>query len=148
MTREERFWAKVKKSDGCWEWVGAVNSRGYGFLWVDKRSFRAHRLSWEIHHGPIPSGLLVCHRCDNPICVNPAHLFLGTDADNNHDMRKKGRAASHRGEKNPRAKLTPEQVSEIRGRMGEKSGVKLSVEYGVNPTTIHRIWSAKRWVQD
>ncbi len=86
-----RFWQKVQKGDGCWEWQGSRNKLGYGITSLRGRAIRAHRVSWEIVNGPIPDGLLVCHRCDNPACVRPDHLFLGTQIDNLRDMRTKGR---------------------------------------------------------
>ena len=90
---EERFWAKVKKSDGCWEWTGDKNKGRYGSIYCseEKRNLRAHRMSYEMHKGPITDGLWVLHRCDNPPCVNPDHLFLGTARDNIMDAIKKGR---------------------------------------------------------
>ena len=100
---EIRFWKYVKKSEGCWIWTGAKKQGGYGVITVyrdeDLRTHKrmlAHRLSWEIHNGKILDGLCVCHHCDNPPCVNPAHLFLGTMLDNTLDCYKKGRMPSKR----------------------------------------------------
>lgn len=95
----DRFWENVQKSnDGCWIWTASVSRAGYGDIWVGLRPgvriIKVHRLSWEIHYGPIPDGLFVCHRCDNPRCVRPDHLFLGTHTDNMRDASAKGRLRS------------------------------------------------------
>lgn len=96
-TLEERFWKKVLKTEGCWLWLGAPTTVGYGLIWANRRNWFAHRLSWQFHCGPIPEGdgyhgMCVLHHCDTPLCVRPDHLFLG--ADNNADMMMKGRQVS------------------------------------------------------
>lgn len=98
-TLEDRFWAKVAKSKrGCWEWTGSLSAAGYGQLFSGRgmNPHRAHRLSWTLHFGPIPNGLFVCHACDNPKCVRPGHLFLGTHVANMRDCANKKRAGTGR----------------------------------------------------
>ena len=98
-TTKSRFWAKVKKSDGCWEWTGALTRVGYGHFFMGHRNDQrqgAHRVSWAIHNGPIHNGLHVLHRCDNRRCVRPSHLFLGTNQDNQQDCLDKNRNARSR----------------------------------------------------
>lgn len=137
---EERFWMKVKKgtSEECWEWQES-NRRGYGCLWVNRKYISAHRFSWILHYGHIEEGLCVLHKCDNPICVNPTHLFLGTNLDNTQDRVNKGRSAN--GEKTSRGKLSREDVSTIKELMKtRKVRVKLIAEkYNVSAITIYRI---------
>ena len=128
-TEAERFWAKVVKSDGCWEWHGARNESGHGRFF---RNRGAHRWSWEAAYGPIPKGLDVCHVCDNPPCVNPAHLFLGTHADNTWDMFAKGR--------HPNKPLAAADIQEI--RIAHANGVTLSAlarQYGTTQQALGRI---------
>ena len=95
---EERFWEKVKKSTDCWNWTAGTNSKGYGRILNSRKEcegeISAHRLSWVLHNGPIPEGLQVLHNCDNPPCVRPDHLFLGTNLDNMRDKKNKGRSAN------------------------------------------------------
>lgn len=143
---EHRFWSKVDKSHDCWEWTAHRTHDGYGRFTLRHGVPRmAHRVAYELTHGTIPDGLLVCHRCDNPACVRPAHLFLGTNNDNMRDMVAKGRG--HAGIRNIRAKLTPTQVKEIRtratGKWGEQS--RLGREYGVDHSTIARIIKGQTW---
>lgn len=122
----QRFWGKVDTTGECWEWRGAKSRGGYGYMIRYRdgkpRSYLAHRVSWEIAHGPIPAGLLVCHHCDNPGCVRPDHLFVGTDADNSRDMWSKGRGRPPRGFNHPRATLTWAQVCEIRAQFAHGPG--------------------------
>lgn len=95
---EERFWEKVDKSGDCWVWTRSTNGSGYGQITMPRAGapMLAHRVSWLLHYGPIPAGLFVCHRCDNPPCIRPEHLFLGTNRDNSRDMGAKGRAGATR----------------------------------------------------
>jgi len=152
---EARFWAKVDKSGDCWLWVGAHNGNsGHGqfqFPAIARggRLTSAHRASWYFAHGEIPQGLHVCHHCDNPPCVNPAHLFLGTAKDNMHDAIQKGRfkfPAVMVGERNNRAKLTWDIVRSIRtaAAAGDNFGV-LSRRYGVARSTLQSVVVGETW---
>lgn len=147
-----RFWAKVDKTGHCWTWTGATY-QGYGIMHLPRcrdRTQRAHRVSWTITHGLIPDGMHVCHHCDNPPCVNPAHLFLGTDADNLKDMRDKGRhpgfGPRRKGEAHHFSKMTAETVLECRSRhaAGEKAPT-LSRAYGVNKSSMYAILRRRSW---
>ena len=145
---QERFWAKVDKTGDCWPWMGGTYRGGYGAFGVRAGETRhAHRVAWELANGPIPSGFFVCHHCDNRLCVNPSHLFLGTVQDNASDCRSKNRNWVAYGDRCGKAKLTKEQVSEIRrlyatGRYQQKD---LAPMFDVDRTTIHRIVRQKRW---
>lgn len=110
-----RFWSKVDRrgSDDCWEWQGSRDKDGYGRFHLRGSETKAHRFSFELHYGPIPVGKMVCHSCDNPPCVNPSHLWLGTNQDNINDAAEKGRTHSPKGELHPMAILTREDVEEI-----------------------------------
>ena len=159
-----RFWSKVDRSQGkdaCWLWLAGRDTCGYGFFWF-KGTHHAQRIAWELTNGAIPDGMLVCHHCDNPGCVNPAHLWLGTQKDNMRDMLRKGRgnkasgerngrythpARSARGERSGRAKLTEEIVCESRRRYinGEINISKLAREHGVNRDTMADAIKGKTW---
>lgn len=146
----DRFWEKVDKRgpNECWNWKAATLHYGHGsFGGFPSGETQAHRISWTLHHGPIPKGLCVCHKCDNPSCVNPAHLFLGTRADNIYDMMAKGRQVPPRGERCAQHKLTAAQVQDIKEQYatGEVSQRALAKEFKVGQQQIHRIVSGKRW---
>jgi len=147
-TIEERFWEKVKKTKTCWLWKGSIVLDRYGQIFIGKRKIRAHRLSWTIHFGEIPKGLLVCHHCDNPSCVNPKHLFLGTNKDNLLDAGKKGRLSyPYPGVGGGNSKLTKEQVLEIRKlyKKGSMDHRELAELFNVTERTIAYIISRGRW---
>ena len=147
----DRFWAKVLRGPGCWEWTGNRSYQNYGRLLIvgTMRKAFAHRVSWEIHHGPIPDGMFVCHRCDNPPCVRPDHLFLGTHQDNMDDRTAKGRhvAVSMPGETNPSAKLSLEQVREIRRTATRRRGEQMAMAraYGVSGVLIGKVIRQEIW---
>lgn len=144
-TLEERFWKKVERSDSCWEWTGARDQKGYGALVWAGRVHGSHRIAWELTNGPITDGLHVLHRCDNPPCVRPDHLFLGTHRDNMRDRDRKGRLVNLRGEQHPQARLTDAQVAEVRARRAAgATTVALAAEYGVGQKNISDICLGKR----
>lgn len=139
-----RFWSKVRVSaeTNCWPWQGPVGHNGYGLFSIGSVHFRAHRLSAEFFGATIEPGQLVMHSCDNPPCVNPVHLIVGTQADNMRDMVAKGRHVWSTG----RSKLTAQQVIEIRRRLAAgEMGTALASEYRVHPQTIHHIKSRRYW---
>jgi len=139
----ERFWSRVDKTDGCWAWTGTVESGGYGALSWEGHKRRAPRLSWELHYGPIPPGLFVCHHCDNPPCVRPDHLFVGTLADNNHDRDAKGRQVSLSGERHGMAKLTSAWARVIKA--STESHAALARLYGVDESTVRAVRTGEAW---
>lgn len=141
-----RFFAKVTKGPNCWGWTATVNNKGYGMIYpgpelggTNRNKWPAQRVSWIVHKGPIPEGLHVLHSCDNPLCTNPKHLFLGSHTDNMRDKHAKGRAFPEgwlervRAHAMTRRKLTPEQVEEARRLREAGAGWKtIAVHFGVD----------------
>jgi hypothetical protein len=141
-----RFWAKVEKTEGCWLWTGSLDTHGYGSLFWGGTTRRASRVSLILAGRPPPDGMLVCHTCDNPRCVRPEHLFLGTNLDNARDCIRKGRKVVFRGEAHGRAKLTEEMVRRARERRA--AGIifsKLAKEFGVSKSQIQRAVKGQQW---
>lgn len=166
----DRFWEKVQKSDGdgCWLWTASAMKKGYGQMSVPGGMARAHRISYELHYGPIPDGMFVCHTCDNPRCVNPAHLWLGTNSDNLHDAIRKGKFQTAKRKAGPKkswvtararygpsgrppgdragTKLKAAQVIEIIAEF--KAGMRpqrIAAKYGVSGGAIDGILYGRNW---
>lgn len=148
----ERFWKKVDKrsADDCWNWTAYRDKDGYGHIRLDNSKHSdapSHRVSYELANGTIPDGMFVCHSCDNPSCVNPNHLFLGTHIDNMRDCVTKGRKVGLRGEKFYANKLTDEKVIAMRRRyeIGDADMRTLATEYGVAVSTVCNVIHRKSW---
>ena len=150
---DEQFWSHVKNdcANGCWEWQSCLMSSGYGRITINGKPKSAHRVSYALHH-PLTINLLdepmicVCHKCDNPKCCNPAHLFLGSSADNTRDRNEKGRQA--KGMQTGTAKMTEQQVLEIRSKYNKKSKItllKIANEYDVSKSLISKIIHRRTW---
>ena len=139
--RFDRLWIPVPES-GCWVWTGWFYNNGYGCWQYERKKRLAHREAWMLFNGEIPPGIVVCHRCDVKCCVNPSHLFLGTQAENLLDARNKGRSCAV-GERNPCAKLSESDVNAIRLSGGRHEDIARS--YGIARQTVGRIKSRKDW---
>jgi hypothetical protein len=156
---EERFWEKVQKGEGCWEWQAATNKFKYGTFsngsGASKTQKNAHRWAWELTFGPIKDGLYVLHRCDNPLCVRPDHLRLGTQQENIREMHQKGRGWQERyperikrAEDHWLSKMTWEKVREMRARFDAGESAKsLGGDYGIKNSQAQRICTRKSWVE-
>lgn len=146
----DRFWSKVNKTEGCWEWTAGKTKDGYGIFKVHtKNLMRSHRYAWELECGPIPKGLCVLHKCDNRKCVNPNHLFLGTNEDNVKDREQKGRGVmpDQNGENNSMAKLTEEEIKNIRFRYENENITQkeLGKIYNIDQSAVSIIINKKVW---
>jgi hypothetical protein len=144
VTVEDRFWSKVWKGPDCWLWLAAYGREGYGLFQIGVKSNRmivASRQSWIMAYGPIPEGMLVCHHCDNPQCVRPDHLFLGTRADNNADMVRKGRQV--RGERHASTRLTDDQVRAI--RTSPETARVVAAQFNTSLRSVRDIRQGRTW---
>lgn len=145
---EALFWGNLDKKDsGCWEWSGKRNEQGYGRLWFRGKQIRAHRLSWSLINGLIPEGLDILHKCDNPSCCNPNHLYSGTDKDNANDRQARGRLIPRKGEDHHKSLLTWNQIGEIREfcENNPRSQRITAKRYGVKESVISKIVNGVTW---
>ena len=149
--RKLSFLEKVKKEElGCWEWQNCKCSEGYGSFWNGTKLVGAHIFSYELHIGNVPKGINVCHHCDNPGCVNPSHLFLGTQLDNVRDMYQKGRQGCFKGSKNGAATITEEMAKKIINELFPERGyreiyTKIAKKLGVSLYVVKKIANYKTW---
>ena len=160
-TNTERFWSYVNKDfpGTCWEWIGGKRDGGYGRYWFEGKAMPSHRYSYELLNGPVPDGYIICHKCDNPACCNPDHLFLGTNARNSADMVAKGRQSKGiehakailpnrpKGINHANSVLTEEQVIEMRvlyetGKWFQRA---LAKRYNTSQATVQRVVTRKAW---
>jgi hypothetical protein len=148
----QRFWSKATitaNPEKCWNWTAYKVKRGYGRIRLGDKSHLAHRVAYYLTYGEYPEDLLVCHSCDNPACINPNHLFLGTTLDNVTDKMQKGRHDPSRGEKNGLAKLTWDKVRMIRSQYatGQFTQKQLAQHYGIGKSVLSRVVRNEMWVE-
>lgn len=137
----DRFWEKVEKTTSCWNWIANKNRKGYGRIWVDGRNEFAQRVAFTMLYGQFNKKMRILHCCDNPSCVNPKHLYIGTDADNGRDKAIRGRAAM--GEKNGNSKLKPKDIIAI--RRSADSYANLARTFGIDRTQVWNIKTKRQW---
>lgn len=136
----------IGEPQDCWTWLGNKPDGLYGHFSVEMRSMKAHRWLYALLHGPIPDGLVVRHKCDNPQCVNPLHLAIGTSADNQRDMHERGRASNRQGENHPLARLTADQVLEIRREASCGTRLReLAARFGITEKYASKIVRRDTW---
>lgn len=138
---------KDKSANECWHWIGLKSKYGYGKMCINSKNLTAHRFMYEMINGDIPSNMFICHKCDNPACVNPNHLFLGNVRDNTVDMVQKNRAPNYKGNNNPRSKITDKIVLEIYNK-AKYSGIsynKLAREYKISASLVSEIMRGNLW---
>lgn len=142
---QPRILRSIRKEGGCWIWCASRTKDGYGVLTVGRKQQRAHRASFEAFSGPIPVGCFVCHSCDNPLCVNPAHLFAGSARENTQDMIAKGRKVLVLGERHPFTKILPNERAVVREMRASGIALKeIAAKYGVSFQTISAICNGSR----
>ena len=146
----DKFDERANRGDGCWEWSGTrlqTEGQDYGLLYVDGKPWRAHRLSYLLHNGDLPDGALICHHCDNPPCVNPAHLYAGTYASNALDREQRLRRRIPRGESSATSVLTAEQVVEIRQLCSSRALMQreIATAFGISRAMVSMIHNRHSW---
>lgn len=133
-------------TNGCWVWNRSLHDDGYARIRHEGKEYRVSRIMWEYMTGQkIPRGMYACHKCDNPLCVNPDHIFIGTHKDNMHDAAIKGRTNRPKPEESPRAKLTWEQVRAIREELKTSTTRAVAKKYGMGKSTVHQIGANETW---
>lgn len=130
---------------GCIHWTGFLDKDGYGIITVDYRSRRVHRVVWELGREPVPPGMMICHHCDNPTCINVDHLYVGTAMQNAADKTARGRTPPRKGEANPGARVNDQLVRQIRAEAQFIPQKDLALAYGLSKVTIHQIVRRKTW---